>query len=318
MIRVVLAVLVLLTAAACSAEPAPPRPTRAASPPPSGPGRFTGVVDPCSLLTAEQVEQLVTLAEQKYDEGGCTWTTPGLSLKGQAVHELSVGVHLAADVAAAHAFFVRPPDSAFPAMAVRDRPEPPVDAQVGDESFVQAPALGRHATVLAFRLGNAVVNINYGWRAKPAPRHQEGALKAARWIAEAMDRPAPAVADPADGRFAVAPYACSLLPEGVPESATQCGGLKLRLGRAWQGRSGIAVAKEIFAYYRRTQWPEKPVKPVKGLGDEAFAERDGARLTVWVRVSNLVLEIPFTKEDGTLTPEMRDEVANVLSRLPAR
>ncbi|MGP3918821.1 hypothetical protein [Nonomuraea sp. 10N515B] len=121
--------------------------------------------------------------------------------------------------------------------------------------------------------------------------------------------------NPRDGRFAAAPYACSLLPEGVPESATQCGGLKVRHARAWQGKSGIAVAKEIFAYYRRQA--EERAKPVKGLGDEAFAALYRSRVTVWVRVSNLVLEIPFDQADGKVTPEMHETVAEILSRLPA-
>ncbi|MCG5216253.1 hypothetical protein [Streptosporangium sp. KLBMP 9127] len=313
MIRMAMAVLLLLTAA-CSADPAPPRPAQAASPPPSGPGRFAGALDPCSLLTVEQVEQLVTLAEQEYDEAGCTWSTPSPGLPPPARYTLEVGVHLAADVAAAHSFFTKPPDSAFPTMLVADPPEPHVNANVGDESFILAPPIGLHATALTFRLSNAVININYGWQAPPGPQHQERALKAAQWVAEAMDRPGPTV-NPSDGRFAAAPYACSLLPEGVPKSATQCGGLKVRHARAWQGKSGITVAKEIFAYYRR--WAEEPAKPVKGLGDEAFSEKYGSRVTLWVRVSNLVLEIPYNKEDGKVTPEMREAAAEVVSRLPA-
>lgn len=306
--------VLLLLAAACSADPAPPRPTRAASPPPSGPGRFTGTLHPCSLLTVEQVEQLVTLAEQKYAEAGCTWSTPIRNLEGPARYELMVGVHLAADVAAAHSFFTKPPDSAFPTMVVKDPPEPRASANVGDESFIDAPGIGLHATVLTFRLSNAVININYGWQAPPGPQHQEHARKAAQWVAEALDRPRPTV-NPSDGRFAAAPYACSLLPGGVPQSATQCGGLKVRHARAWRGKSGITVAKEIFAYYRSRA--HEPAKPVKGLGDEAFSEKGGIGVTLWVRVSNLVLEIPFHKQDGKVTPEMHEAAAEVLSRLPA-
>ncbi|TMR88053.1 DUF3558 domain-containing protein [Nonomuraea basaltis] len=312
MIRIVVAVFLLLTAA-CSADPEPPRPTQAANPLPSGPGRFAGILDPCSLLSVEQVEQLVTLAEQEYDDGGCTWSTPSLDLEGQAIYQLEVGVHLAADLAAAHAFFTKPPDSAFPRMVVKALPETPTSAKVGDESFI-LPAELSQTTVLAFRLSNAVININYGWHAKPDPRHLDQAQKAAQRIAEALDRPAPAV-NRSDGRFAAPPYACSLLPEGVPLSATQCGGLKVRHARAWQGKSGVTVAKEIFAHYRRQA--DEPIKPVKGLGDEAFSEKYGSRVTVWVRVSNLVLQIPFNQEDGKVTPQMREQVAEVLNRLPA-
>ncbi|MFI9842536.1 hypothetical protein ACIHFD_36270 [Nonomuraea sp. NPDC051941] len=312
MIRMVLAVLLLLTAA-CSADPAPPGPTQAASSPPSGPGRFTGVLDACSLLTVEQVEQLVTLAEQRYTGAGCTWSTAGSGLEGRAIYELEVGVHLAADVVAAHSFFTKPPDYAFPAMAGKELPEPHTSANVGEESFVLTPTLSE-TTILTFRLSNAVININYGWRASPGPQHQERAVKAAQWIAEAIDRPAP-TADPLDGRFAAAPYACSLLPEGVPQSATQCGGLKVRRARAWKDKSGITVAKEIMAYYKGR--PFQRIHPLKGLGDEAFSDNQQYQVTVWVRVSNLVLKIPFNQTDGKVTPEIRAEAAEILSRLPA-
>jgi hypothetical protein len=311
-IRIVVAIFLLLSTA-CSADPEPPRPTQAANSLPSGPGRFAGIPDACSLLTVEQVEQLVTLAEQEYGDGGCTWSTPSHGLEGQAVYELEVGVHLAGDVAAAHAFFANPPDSAFPRMAVQALPETPTSAKVGDESFILPRELSS-TTVLAFRLSNAVININYGWHATPDPRHLDQAQKAAQWVAEALDRPAPTI-DPSDGRFAAAPYACSLLPGGVHQSATQCGGLKVRHARAWQGKSGITVAKEIFAYYKREA--DEPVQPVKGLGDEAFYGKSMSQVRLWVRVSNLVLEIRFTKEGGKVTPEMREEVAAALSRLPA-
>ncbi|TDE55624.1 DUF3558 domain-containing protein [Nonomuraea mesophila] len=314
MIRAVVAILLLLTAA-CSAASPPPSPTQASSPPPSGPGRFAGPLDPCSLLTAEQVEQLVTLAEQEYADAGCTWSTPRLGLEGPAIYQLEVGIHLAADVAAAHAFFTEPPESAFPRMVATQPPDPPAGAQVGDESFILVRELS-HTTVLTFRLSNAVININYGWNAPPVPRHLEQARKAAQWITEAMNRPAPS-ADPADGRFAVPPYACSLLPEGtrgIPKSATQCGGVKLRHARAWRGKSGVTVAEELFAHYRREA--DKPAT-VKGLGDEAFSAVPETQVTVWVRVSNLVLEIPFNQREGKVTPQMREQIAEVLNRLPA-
>jgi hypothetical protein len=192
-------------------------------------------------------------------------------------------------------------------------PEPHTSANVGEESFVLTSTLSQ-TTILTFRLSNAVININYGWRAPPGPQHQERAVKAAQWIAEAIDRPAP-TADPSDGRFAAAPYACSLLPEGIPQSATQCGGLKVRHARAWKGKSGITLAKEIFVYYKRQ--PFQRIHPEKGLGDEAFSDNQQYQVTVWVRVSNLVLKIPFNQTDGKVTPEMRAAVAEVLSRLPA-
>ncbi|GAA3588888.1 hypothetical protein GCM10022419_084090 [Nonomuraea rosea] len=187
-------------------------------------------------------------------------------------------------------------------MLVEALPETPTSAKVGDESFILVMDHS-HTTVLAFRLSNAVININYGWHAKLDPQHPDQARKAAQWAAEALDRPAP-TADPSDGRFAAASYACSLLPEGVPQSATRCGGLTVRHARAWRNRSGITVAEEIFAYYRREA--DEPAQPVKGLGGEAFAATDLSRMTLWVRVSNLVLEIRFNADDGKVTPEMRE------------
>ncbi|MEU7861601.1 hypothetical protein [Nonomuraea sp. NPDC049141] len=302
MIRILAAVLVLLTAA-CSADPAPARPMQASSTPQAGPGRYTRTPDPCSLLTAEGVERLVPLAEQRYDKTECTWSTPRHLAPANSHYTLTLVVHLATDVAAAGTYLKEQTESrpAFGRFYVKGKAS--AVSGVGDEAVTLETS---RSTLLVYRLSNAVITIQYGRAVQDEalqadPRQRDNARKAALWVAQAMDRPAPAV-NPSDGRFAAAPYACALLEDGVPVSATVCndGGVivQVRLAPPWQGKSGIAVAKEMMAHYR-----SKPFKPVKSLGDEAFLKKD----IMWVRVSNLVLKVG----NGT-----RADVARVLDRLP--
>ncbi|GAA3608289.1 hypothetical protein GCM10022419_111500 [Nonomuraea rosea] len=161
-------------------------------------------------------------------------------------------------------------------------------------------------TLLIYRLSNAVITIQYGREVqdealKVDPRQRDNVRKAALWVAQAMDRPAPAV-NPSDGRFGAPPYACALLGDGVPMLPTVCDDgdviVQVRLAPPWRGKSGIAVAKEMMAHYG-----SKPFKPVKGLGDEASLKKD----IMWVRVSNLVLKV------GNST---KAHVARILERLP--
>lgn len=305
MIRVLAVALVLLTAACtATADPAPVTPTQAASTPQAGPGRYTRIPDPCSLLTAEQVGQLVPLAQQGYSNQECTWSTWGRAVPENSGYRLKLAVHLAGDIPAAVASFNEEAKSENAVAWLYGKQKVSAVPGVGDQ------ALSREtlpSTFLIYRLSNAVITISYG-RAEPDKPVQAdsrlpgNARKAALWVAQAMDRPAPA-ANPQDGRFAAAPYACTLLEDGAPVSATVCKerGVTVQVRHAppWQGKSGIAVAKEMFAHYRT-----KPFKRVKGLGDEAFVKKD----TMWIRVSNLVLTMRSKSGGQALAAEILDRL----------
>ncbi|MET7330741.1 hypothetical protein [Nonomuraea sp. NPDC005650] len=301
----ILAVLLALLATACSADLAPARPSPTASTPQAGPGRYTRLPDPCSLLTIEQAQHLVPLGLPNYSETGCLWSLPGhVSLPASSVYTLLVDVHVAADVTAARTYFKQPVTS--PAMdpweqvqARAERLSIPAPG-VGDESAVYQMTT---TTYMIYRLSNAMIALQYSRDEEADPRQRDNLQKAALWTAEVMGRPAPAANAAADGRFAAAPYACSLLADGSPGPATAChrkdASLTVRHAPPWNGKSGLEVAKEMFAYYRK-----RPAKTVKGLGDEAF-RLEG---TLWVRVSNLVLEVR--------SPDTTAVVRQILDRLP--
>ncbi|WP_327581605.1 hypothetical protein OHA25_37270 [Nonomuraea sp. NBC_00507] len=308
-VRLLAAYLLLLTAA-CSADP-PVKPSQAARTPQAsiaqetGPGRYTHVLDPCALLTAERSEQLVPFALGAYSGPACVWRPSAPSLPAASAYELVVSFHLATDITRARAYLQDPPADLWWAAGRTKTRDPATNSfpGVGDESVVYD--LGPSSTVLGYRLSNVVIIVRYGRfrEGKPAqddPRQRDDARKAALWVAEAVARSAPTVADPSDGRFAAAPYACSLVKDGKPLSATSCdhGDVTVRHAAAWGGKSGIAVAKAMFAHYR-----SKPFKMVNGLGDEAFQKKD----TIWVRVSNLVVTVRGSKADA----------ATVIDRLPS-
>ncbi|GAA3223909.1 hypothetical protein [Nonomuraea helvata] len=302
----ILAVLLVLLATACSADLAPARPSPTASTPQAGPSRYTRLPDPCSLLTIEQAQHLVPLGRSNYSATGCLWSLPILThLPASSVYTLLVDVYVAADVTAARTYFKQPVTS--PARApweqlrvMAERPSSPAPG-VGDEAAVYQVTA---TTYMIYRLSNAVIALRYTRAEEADPRQRDNLRKAALWVAEVMDRPAPAAnANAADGRFAAAPYACSLLADGYPGPATACrregASLTVRHAPPWNGKSGLEVAKEMFAYYRK-----RPAKTVKGLGDEAFRLKG----TLWVRVSNLVLEV--RSNDATAV------VRQILDRLP--
>ncbi|MEV0621893.1 DUF3558 family protein [Nonomuraea sp. NPDC050404] len=295
-VRLLAALLLLLLTAACSADP-PAKPSQAARTPQAsitqetGPGRYTRILDPCALLTAEQAEQLVPLARGAYSGPACVWQPSGPPLPAASAYYLVVSFHLAADITQARAYLQNPSGDSWWVAGLTKTPDPAANSfpGVGDESVVYD--LPTSNTVLGYRLSNVVIIVRYGssfggGSAQADQRQRDDARKAALWVAEAVKRPAPIVANPSDGRFAAAPYACSLVG-GEPLSATSCrSGVMVRHAPAWGGKSGIAVAKAMFAHYR-----SKPFKIVKGLGDEAFQKKD----TIWVRVSNLVVTVRGTK-----------------------
>lgn len=313
--RVVLAGLLLLTGA-CSSEQAP---TPTAAPVTSPPAVLVRQVPyRCSLITKEQAEELVPIAMPKPDGGdqeGCRWRdATGSDLPEGQRYELTVNAERVQDVKTA---FAR-----VSAYALREQLR-----GLGDEAVLYEWDDG---VGVVFRAGDVMATVSYTSGAAPDQRMRDNAVKAARWVMASLTT-APPPPDPRKGRFQQTPRACSLMSPGdyLEKSVARCEDMGRRLllhyAPAWAGRSGPAVAKELFGLLKRqgAAYAEvekdvkvSPVRKVEGLGEEAFAQdQRGAVVdtTLWIRVSNLVIEI---SQDERETTSIYAFAGQVLAALP--
>ncbi|WP_220449028.1 serine/threonine-protein kinase [Nonomuraea mesophila] len=152
-----------------------------------------------------------------------------------------------------------------------------------------------------------------------------------------------------DGAFAAAPEACGLVSDqkaaailpGMRRRAgldtTKCdwlaGVLDESVGIEIDHSPQVALAKKIFAGRKRAQASKEgqgqsntfqPVRDLPGLGDDAFAQNwwgttfPQAHSIVWVRVSNLVIEIDSSVHNSAkLTPEQQDRATKAARAIVA-
>ncbi|NBE93285.1 hypothetical protein FE391_10330 [Nonomuraea sp. KC401] len=151
-----------------------------------------------------------------------------------------------------------------------------------------------------------------------------------------------------DGAFVAAPEACGLVSDqkaaeilpGMRRRAgpdtTKCdwmaGVLDKTVGIEIEHAPQVALAKRIITSRKRAQATKEgrsqsltyqPVRDLPGLGDEAFGQDwwdttfAQAHSIVWVRVSNLVIEVDSSVPNAKLTPEQQDRATKAARAIVA-
>ncbi|MCF6475163.1 DUF3558 domain-containing protein [Nonomuraea sp. MG754425] len=309
----------------------------------SGPARFARPPSPCALITAEQAAGLVPLLVG-HQEGGeeqarvCTWTGPdGPYLPDSSRYELRVQVRHSPQVADAENVFKSWSDTF--ATSPRDVPGLADAATAFDRRVDDAAETG-----VGYRASNLVVIIDYIRRGPLDQRMRDNAVKAARWTVARLDAPEPQP-DPNAGRFAGPPDACPLLDpsdrpgQAGPECTSDDVTVRVRHVPARGTTPGPTAAKELFELLAaqaaggvgtsdepRTDVTVSPVKRVGAVGEAAFTQEESGytifgsptRITLWTRVSNLVVEVEVAGEGRKVTPELRRRAVTIAQQVVRR
>ncbi|WP_157963549.1 protein kinase family protein [Actinocorallia populi] len=159
--------------------------------PPQGATRdFTSLPDPCTLLTGEQVEQLVVTPKegQPGEQGVCTWSSDA-GLPSALRFDLRVEVELSDDPRGR----LDGERNTIGLLASADSvPGLGEEAFLKKEAFQSSRGSGFTRMTVAFRMGDAVgiVEVRRSSKSDEAgeERVKNAALRGAYWVAEAMHR----------------------------------------------------------------------------------------------------------------------------------
>ncbi|GAA3121693.1 serine/threonine-protein kinase [Streptosporangium carneum] len=172
------------------------------------PGVFAVPVDPCKLISATEVRQLLPAlkaAGQPTNQGGCQWTTPGVGLQ---VYPAGLDKQWGKSPRQAHELFVNQRHSVLPSgqtawswpgikAGVRSaRSTGPLEVgPAGDEAFgydlYENRKTGRlEKSHVVLRVDNLVLEVAYTVvdGSKDGPKIQAGAHTAATWVAQALNK----------------------------------------------------------------------------------------------------------------------------------